>query len=194
MLIRKIFPVFLVLVFLTSCGITIDIPMHEPELETANESEELSPEELAKQDQEYKERFVDKEVPDFKMNNLTKDLISLSDLIGTPYVLYFARTDCDSCDEIYPEIEKLKNSGYLVVSVYRRNSATEILEKIPEALNDKYILSGLEDEKNNNVLELFDLQSVPTLFFVNSKGVVKDIVIGSNSDDDLLKIAKKALD
>ncbi len=122
-------------------------------------------------------------IPDFQMRNCNGDLISLTE-IDQDYVIYFGRIDCEWCDKALSQIETLKDEGVLVVSVYRRDYTEDVKEHLESSgySFDEYTLCGMSDPDNNNVLDLFDLVSVPTVLTVKN-GIIDAIKVGTEDDE-----------
>ena len=164
-------------------GCTININANNVDKDTAIVSD-LEKDIATDEEAKFVADYSNTEIPDFKMLNSDGKLISLKELKGN-YIVYFARTDCEWCDKALPQIQQLKDDGLRVVSIYRRNTVEEVKEHLTELefTFDELTLCGMSDPDNNNVLDLFDLPSVPTTLAVKD-GVIVGIHIGTETDSD----------
>jgi len=181
------------LTLLTSCNFTINIPknqLNQESQQTLAGDQKISEEE----DQQFIDTFLNKEIPDFKMKNLQGELVNIKDIEG-PFILDFALVTCPGCIELYPVLEHVTNDGIRVIEVFRKNSKKEIEEMLTEngLKEGSDILSGLEDPDNNNVMEVFKLTAVPTMFFIDSNKIVKHIEIGSLPYEDISNLINEYL-
>jgi len=179
--------ILLLLLTFTGC-ININVPAETPNEPTVETSEEAS-EILAQHD-----KFVGSPTPDFKMKNLDGELTDVKDLKGTPYLLVFSRTDCPACIEMQPLLENLKTE-VKIVEVFRRDSEKTLLQYSQDlsiAL-DRTWLAGEDDTSNNTIIEAFELVIVPTIFYVDKSGIVKEISTGTLSVEELSVIVDSIL-
>lgn len=173
---------------MSGCGIQMDVAFQEPE-ENLTETELPSYEdsEYIQKDEQYRNAFVGGLIPDLQMNSLSGEALSLRDQ-SLPYVLVLSDTHCPACTELLPATQALVEEGVRVLYAYPYNTSEEI--EILHTENDVLLkkettLSGIDDLEGNNIQELFEIHSFPTLFFVNAEGVVTHIEFGTLSPESL---------
>lgn len=123
------------------------------------------------------------QAPDFKLqqinNNNELESVQLSDLEGKGVMLNFWATYCKPCEAEMPFMEKLypeyqeKNVEIIAVSL----DATEL---VIDKFIDKYdITFPIPHDTKNQVMELYKIGPIPSTFFINSDGVIEEIVEGA---------------
>jgi peroxiredoxin len=116
--------------------------------------------------------------PDFTLQTLDGAPLSLSDLRGKGVVLNFWATWCPPCRAEMPELqmahEAYSPGGLVVLGVNQaedRATVQAFLEErnltFPVALDSQYEVS-----------QLYQVNSLPTTFFIDRDGVIREIVIG----------------
>lgn len=184
---------FIILLTFSACEVKVSNYQEE---ENTNTQEVISKEnEEERKYEEQKQKYIGNPIPEFKMLNLSGNLIDLSEIKG-PYLLYFSRVDCPACIEVFPLIENLQGVGTPAIKIYRRDSKNQIVNLYKElGFEPDYqtLLSGIEDPDNNTVLDTFDLIAVPTIFFVDGNNTVTWIHVGSTTYDKLRDMADNYL-
>ena len=123
-------------------------------------------------------------LPDFTLNGLDGEPVSLSDFRGSPLVLTFFASWCHPCEQEMPLLEDAHNEqpddfDVLAVSYDDlENDSRAFVERLgvtyPVALD-------LEDQ----VKDVYGVRGIPQTFFVDADGVLQDRVFGITSRDAL---------
>ena len=125
--------------------------------------------------------------PDFTVTNLEGQVIRLSELKGKRVVLDFWATWCGPCVKEIPEFIRLQNE-----------TAREQLAIIGISQEDKETLKSFVKKKGVNysiisakhLPEPFSgIQSIPTTFFIDRKGVIQSVVVGGREFAELKQLA-----
>lgn len=116
--------------------------------------------------------------PDFTLSQPGGGELSLSDLRGQAVVLNFWATWCGPCEAEMPELQqaaqKYGNSGLVVLGVNQaepEDIVTDYLERL--GISFPIVL-----DKAVQVSELYRVNSLPTTFFIDRDGILRDEVIG----------------
>ncbi|HXG66496.1 MAG TPA: redoxin domain-containing protein [Blastocatellia bacterium] len=128
---------------------------------------------------------------DFTLNGLDGKPVALKDLRGKVVLLDFWASWCAPCRIEMPHLEKLhreyKDKGLVVLGVNDEDAATA-----RAFLKSKgYTFPTLVDDKRE-VSELYEVESIPTVFVINREGKIVVHYIGARSEKELRDALKKA--
>ena len=129
------------------------------------------------------QRFQDrKEAPAFTLKCLDEKLINLSDFKGKPVLLTFWATWCIPCRAEMPELQRLHErlgpAGLVVMGV-NQNEAPETIERYRQELGLDF--PTLLDLRLGTSRE-YAVNSIPTTFFIDREGVIRNLFIGPMTD------------
>jgi len=117
--------------------------------------------------------------PDFKLQNLDGQYISLSDLRGKPVLLNFWATWCKPCVSEMPYIQQVyeewSGKGLVVLAVNIGQSPAEV-KRFLQA--HSLSLPVLLDTKENAARK-YNITAIPTSFLIDSDGVIREKIIGA---------------
>ena len=119
---------------------------------------------------------IGRPVPEFKVKTLNGPATSLSDFRGgKKTIIFFWATWCPHCRTALKELnrdrEKIAQEGINLVLVDVGESARDVKSYVNK---NKIGLEVFLDEEET-ISEQFGIIGVPTFFFVNEAGVVKDV-------------------
>lgn len=120
--------------------------------------------------------------PDFQLTKLNGSVLSLKDLRGQPAVLVFWASWCGFCREEAPHINKLADEyaarGVRVfgVNVHENQKRTEA------GIKDFGIRYSVVRDSDGNTARDYDVEGIPTLFFLDGEGKVRYVGNGVPSD------------
>ncbi len=122
---------------------------------------------------------VGESAPDFKLQNLDGQLISLSDFRGKPVLINFWATWCKFCRYEMPYLQQIyeewSDKGLVVLTIDIGESPSKVKEFL-QALN--LSLPVLLDT-NEKVAQKYNVPPVPTTFFIDSDGTIQVKIIGA---------------
>lgn len=135
------------------------------------------------------------EAGDFKLNQVNDandtESIQLSDLEGKGVMINFWATYCEPCkvempymEELYPEY---KDKGVEIVAVSL--DATQLV--IDKFLDEYDLTFPVVHDTNDQVLDQYGVEPLPSTFFINPDGEVEEIVEGALTLDKLEGHLKK---
>jgi peroxiredoxin len=120
--------------------------------------------------------------PDFTLENLDGESVSLSDFRGQNVLVNFWATWCGPCREEMPAIEARYNRGdFAVLAVDFGESAERVRGFLAEINVDLPVLLDLDGA----VQELYRVRGYPTTFFIDRSGVIRFFHIGQMSAADI---------
>ena len=117
--------------------------------------------------------------PDFQLQTLTGDNISLSGLRGKPVLINFWATWCPPCKAEMPYLQQVHDSwsakGLVLLAVdIGENSAT--VEKFMTELNLSMTVPMDTDRK---VAKAYGITAIPTTFLIDKDGIIRQKVLGA---------------
>jgi peroxiredoxin len=111
--------------------------------------------------------------PDFTLENLNGEKVSLSDYAGQNVILNFWATWCGYCKMQLPYIEevyeKYSDTGLTVLAV----NARESFNQAKQYIEDKGFTFPVLLDTNGTVNQLYCVPALPATLFINSNGIVK---------------------
>lgn len=123
--------------------------------------------------------------PDFELKTLTGETVKLSSLKGKKIMLNFWATWCGPCKAEMPAIEQLSKEvdsdvAILAVNIDPQLDVKGFVEKNGITFP---ILLDEEDEVN----AMYQIISIPTTYFIDSKGIIQDKFIGAMPHDAMVQ-------
>jgi peroxiredoxin len=134
---------------------------------------------------------VGKEAPNFSLEQLNGSSMTLSDLRGKGVVLNFWGTWCEPCKSEMPALQKQyelnKDKGLVVIGV-NIGQAQATVEPFVKQLGVSFPI--LLDSQSQ-ITKLYRIGPIPTTFFIDPDGEVKEIFIGEMNEAIIAeKVAK----
>ncbi len=126
--------------------------------------------------------------PDFELKTLTGESVKLSDLRGQAVLVNLWATWCPPCRAEMQSIEKMyqeyKDQGFTVLAVnMTRQDDPSAIAPFAKKLGLTFPL--LLDE-TAEVQRAYQLQSLPSSFFIRRDGIINEVVIGGPMSEALL--------
>ncbi len=123
------------------------------------------------------------ETPSFKLQNLSGNNVNSTNLLGKPTVLSVLSTWSPNTSDQLAALTKLQsNKDINIIPVGLQESVAKL--QAYSAISG-YQLNWLADP-DSTLTDVFKVQSMPTHYFLDRKGVVKKVVTGVLSKDELL--------
>ncbi|MDM5189264.1 redoxin domain-containing protein [Bacillus sp. DX4.1] len=141
------------------------------------QSEEAMKEVIAKNGIE-----VGKSAPDFELSKLDGTKVKLSDLKGKKVILNFWATWCGPCQKEMPDMEafykKHKEDVEILAVNYTVSEGASGEEKVKKFTEEKGITFPVLLDKDITVTTTYKVITIPTSYFLDTKGVIQDKFIG----------------
>ncbi|MFO7815431.1 MAG: TlpA disulfide reductase family protein [Halanaerobiales bacterium] len=113
---------------------------------------------------------IGQKAPDFTLNNMEGEEVTLSNYRGTKVFLNFWASWCPPCKEEMPAIQKLQNN-YDDIKVITVNSG-EKKDKVSNYLTEKnYTFTTLLD-KDGTITTDYLVRGIPTTFIIDEDGII----------------------
>ncbi len=131
--------------------------------------------------------------PDFTLSRADGQTLRLADLHGQPLVLNFWATWCPPCRAEMPALQSAAQTfGGRGVRVLAINQAEEPAQVTAFMQTLQLDLPALLD-RDAAVSQLYRVRSLPTTFFLDREGVIREIVIGGPMSQALLTSKMESL-
>jgi peroxiredoxin len=115
--------------------------------------------------------------PDFKVTDITGASFKLSDLRGMPVVLNFWATWCAPCRAELPELQAGSQRLAGQVAIVGLNQG-EIPEEVKAFAEQTGLTLRIPLDEDMTVSRAYAVRSLPTTFFIDRSGVIRDMQIG----------------
>ncbi|MCD6290472.1 MAG: TlpA family protein disulfide reductase [Anaerolineae bacterium] len=125
--------------------------------------------------------------PDFTLSRLDGQPVSLSELRGQAVVLNFWATWCPPCRAEMPALERVyqahREDGVVVLGVNQGETGAAVNPFLKEfGISFPVLLDA-----QGNVGRLYRVQALPTTYFIDRQGMIRDMVIGGPMSEALLQ-------
>lgn len=128
--------------------------------------------------------------PDFSLQTADGQSIRLSDLRGRPVLVNLWTSWCPPCRQEMPAMQQayadFHDQGFEILAVNATNQ-----DSLPDAQQfaaDLSLTFPILLDTQGEVSQLYQLRSLPTSFFIDREGVIREVVIGGPMSEALLRI------
>ncbi len=121
--------------------------------------------------------------PDFTLRTLDGKQVTLSDLRGRPVLINFWATWCPPCRLEMPAMQRVyerhKDEGLVILAVNYRETEEQVRPFVEElGLTFSILL-----DRDGNVANQYRVLGLPTTYFVDRTGRVRQVRVGAMSED-----------
>ncbi len=117
--------------------------------------------------------------PDFQLQSLDGQTVSLGNLLGKPVLINFWATWCPPCRSEMPYIQEIyeewTDKGLVVLAINIGESSSTV-EDFMQSQNLSFTV--LLDTKQD-VAQRYNITGIPATFFIDKDGIIQDKVIGA---------------
>ncbi|MGP4075997.1 redoxin domain-containing protein [Halobacillus sp. K22] len=127
------------------------------------------------------------QAPDFTLQTLEGEKVSLSDYRGKKVMINFWATWCPPCRAEMPDMEKFyQNEDIVILAV--NLTETESSQQEVQQFRDEFNLSfPILLDKNVEVANKYQINPVPTSVFVDEDGKIDSVMLGAMNYDMMLQ-------
>lgn len=127
--------------------------------------------------------------PDFKLKTTNGETVKLSDLRGRAVLVNLWATWCPPCRAEMPAIEKIynayKDDGFIVLAINMTYQDT--FANIAPFIEEYGLTFPILLDETSEVGTAYQLRSLPSSFFIDREGIIREVVIGGPMAEALLR-------
>lgn len=127
--------------------------------------------------------------PDFELTTLEGKKVKLSDYKGKKVILNFWATWCPPCRAEMPDMEEFystyKDKDIVILGVNLTKSEQEE-SVVREFIKSYGITYPIPLDVESSVAETYQVSAIPTSYFIDTKGVIREKIVGP-MDFDMMK-------
>ena len=133
--------------------------------------------------------------PDFTLDTLQGENVTLSDLRGKIVLINLWATWCPPCRAEMPALEnaykQYKDSEVIILGLNVTNQDSE--KDIPPFVNEFGLTFPILLDRDGSVSALYQLKGLPTTFFVNRAGIIRTVAVGGPMSETFIRSKIEAL-
>jgi peroxiredoxin len=137
---------------------------------------------------------IGKEAPDFELQTTDGKKMKLSDLKGKKVILNFWATWCPPCKKEMPDLqafyEKNKQDVVLLAVNYTVSERTSGQEKVRTFAAENGLTFPILYDTTSAVSNTYKIITIPTSYFIDTKGVIRQKHIGPMTEAFMQKTVK----
>jgi len=122
---------------------------------------------------------VGKVAPDFKLQSLNAQSISLSSLRGKPVLINFWAIWCAPCRDEMPYIQQVYDEWHTKKLVVLAINIGGIPSQVEEFMQIQGLSLPVLLDQGGSVAQKYNVFSIPTTFFIDKNGIIYDKIIGA---------------
>jgi len=133
--------------------------------------------------------------PDFTLDTLDGNRVTLSELRGKIVVVNIWATWCPPCRAETPALEKsyeqYKDSGVVILGVDLTNQ--DVVSDVESFVQEFKLTYPILLDRDGSVGNLYQIKGLPSTFFVNRAGIIRTVVVGGPMSETFIRSKIEAL-
>jgi peroxiredoxin len=127
--------------------------------------------------------------PDFSLVSLDGETITLSDLRGHPILINLWASWCGPCRLEMPAMERIyleyKDKGFIILAI--NTTSQDSLPDVRVFIQEHKLTFPILLDQEQVSAELYQLQALPSSFFIDQEGIIQEVIIGGPMAEALLR-------
>ena len=127
--------------------------------------------------------------PDFTLKSITGETYTLSDLRGQAVVINLWATWCPPCRAEMPALQKMyeeyKAQGLVILAV--NSTAQDTASAVAPFAAEYGLTFPILLDDAGSVTNAYQVRSLPSSYFIDRKGIVREVIIGGPMSEALLR-------
>lgn len=124
--------------------------------------------------------------PDFSISTIDGRSIRLSELRGQVVFLNFWTSWCPPCKEEMPAIQQLHNLSPKIAILAVNLTDQDNITDVEDFLQEHQITFDVLLDEDGKVSKIYQIQALPTSFFIDRQGIIRKVVYGGPISKALL--------
>jgi peroxiredoxin len=133
--------------------------------------------------------------PDFELVTMDDEIVQLSNLRGKVVLVNFWASWCPPCRSEMPAMQQIYTEygpdEFVILAI--NNGRQDNPSDAEQFVNEKGLTFPILLDSDGLVSALYQVHSLPTSFFIDREGIIREIVIGGMSEALLRTRAEKLL-
>lgn len=133
--------------------------------------------------------------PDFTLDTLDGNIVTLSELRGKIVVVNIWATWCPPCRAETPALEKsyeqYKDSGVVILGVDLTNQ--DLVSDVKAFVQEFSLTYPILLDRDGSVGNLYQIKGLPSTFFINREGIIRTVVVGGPMSETFIRSKIEAL-
>ena len=121
---------------------------------------------------------IGKRAPDFQLNTLDGQSITLSELKGRPVLVNFWATWCGPCRGEMPYLQQIYEEWPADELVLLTVNVADSPSQVEEFMQSQGLSFTVLLDSGADVAQRYNVRGIPTTFFIDKDGVIQEIKIG----------------
>ena len=118
--------------------------------------------------------------PDFQLTTIDGEVVNLSDFYGEKVLLNFWATWCPPCRQEMPDMQTYhEDYDDAVILAVNMTESERMVDDVEDFLDEFGITFAVLLDENTTVANLYTAHALPTSYFIDTEGIVREKVIGA---------------